>query len=321
MRRLGAALTLLAACVADAGHAAYPEKPVRLIMPFPAGGSGDFVARVLAQRLSERMGQQFVVENRPGGAGTIGADVVAKARPDGYTVLLGTISSHAINAALYPAMPYDPVADFAPVSQVVFIPNVLVVHPGVPARSVQDLVDLAKAKPHQLLYATAGYGTSHHISAELFKRMAGVDLVHTPFKGNAAALLDLVGGRVQLMFDNVSNPLSQIAAGKLRALATTGPTRSLVLPDIPTMVEAGFPGYEVRSWFGLFAPKGTPQPIVERLSVETREALRDPAVRDRLVGNGFEPMGSAPAEFAAFVRAEVARWARVVRELEIKVEQ
>jgi tripartite-type tricarboxylate transporter receptor subunit TctC len=321
MRRVIAALSVLAALVAGAVHAAYPEKAVRLIMPFPAGGSGDFVARVLAQRLSERMGQQFVVENRPGGAGSIGADAVAKARPDGYTLLLGTISSHAINLALYPAMPYDPAVDFVAVSQVVFIPNVLVVNPAVPARSVQELVSLAKSKPHQLLYATAGYGTSHHVSAELFKRMADVDLVHTPFKGNAAALLDLVGGRVHLMFDNVSNPLSQIAAGKLRALATTGPARSAVLPDIPTMAEAGFPGYEVRSWFGLFAPKGTAQPIVERLSIETRQALGDPAVRDRLVSNGFEPKGSTPAEFGAFVRSEIARWALVVRELGIKVEQ
>jgi tripartite-type tricarboxylate transporter receptor subunit TctC len=320
MRRLIATLGVLAALVAQSGHGAYPEKPVRLIMPFPAGGSGDFVARVLAQRLTERMGQQFVVENRPGGAGTIGADAVAKARPDGYTLLLGTISSHAINPALYPSMPYDPVADVVAVSQVVFIPNVLVVNPAVPARSVQELVSLAKAKPHQLLYATAGYGTSHHISAELFKRMAGVDLVHTPFKGNAAALLDLVGGRVQLMFDNVSNPLSQIRAGKLRPLATTGPTRSPVLPDIPTMAEAGFPSYEVRSWFGLFAPKGTPQTVLERLSAETRQALSDPTVRERLASNGFEPKGSMPAEFGAFVRSEIARWGQVVRELGIKVE-
>jgi tripartite-type tricarboxylate transporter receptor subunit TctC len=321
MRWWIAVFACLAACAASAVRAAYPEKPVRLIMPFPAGGSGDFVARILAQRLSERMGQQFVVENRPGGAGTIGADAVAKARPDGYTVLLGTISSHAINPALYPAMPYDPIADFRPVSQVVFISNVLVVNPGVPARSVRELVSLAKAKPGQLLYATAGYGTSHHLCAEMFKRMAGVDLVHTPFKGNAAALLDLVGGRVQVMFDNISNPLSQIAAGKLRALATTGPSRSAVLPDVPTMVEAGFPGYEVRSWFGLFVPKGTPQPIVERLSVETRQALLDPSVRERLVASGFEPIGSTPAEFGAFVQAELARWAHAVRELGIKIEQ
>jgi tripartite-type tricarboxylate transporter receptor subunit TctC len=321
MRRLIAALLIGAACVAQHAHAAYPEKPVRLVMPFPAGGSGDFVARVLAQRLSERMGQQFVVENRPGGAGTIGADAVAKARPDGYTLLLGTISSHAINPALYPTMPYDPVADFVAVSQIVFIPNVLVVNPAVPAHSVQELAALAKARPRQFLYATAGYGTSHHISAELFKRMAGVDLVHTPFKGNAAALLDLVSGRVQLMFDNVSNPLSQIEAGKLRALATTGPARSPVLPDIPTMAEAGFPGYVVRSWFGLFAPKGTPQPIVERLSSETRQALGEPVVGNRLVSSGFEPAGSTPIEFGAFVRSEIARWAQVVRELGIKVEQ
>jgi len=314
-------LACLAACAASAVRAAYPEKPVRLIMPFPAGGSGDFVARILAQRLSERMGQQFVVENRPGAAGTIGADAVAKARPDGYAILLGTISSHAINPALYPAIPYDPIGDFRAVSQVVFIPNVLVVNPAVPARSVRELVSLAKAKPGQLLYATAGYGTSHHLSAEMFKRMAGVDLVHTPFKGNAAALLDLVGGRVQVMFDNISNPLSQIAAGKLRALATTGPSRSTVLPDAPTMLEAGFPGYEVRSWFGLFVPKGTPQPIVERLSVETRQALLDPSVRERLVASGFDPIGSTPAEFGAFVQAELARWAHAVRELGIKIEQ
>jgi tripartite-type tricarboxylate transporter receptor subunit TctC len=196
-----------------------------------------------------------------------------------------------------------------------------VVNPAVPARSVQELVRLAKAKPRQLLYATAGYGTSHHISAELFKRMAGVDLVHTPFKGNAAALLDLVGGRVQVMFDNVSNPLAQIGAGKLRALATTGPKRSAVLADVPTMAEAGFPGYEVRSWFGLFAPKGTPQPIVERLSAETRQALTDATVRDRLGSNGFEPTGSTPAEFAAFVQGEIARWGQVVRELGIRAEQ
>src|SRR5438034_5972010 len=256
-RALAAALLVVAAPVA-LGQVAYPTKPVRLVVPFPAGGTTDLLARAAAQKLSEAWGQQVIVDNRPGAAGNIGAELVAKAAPDGYTLLMGTVGTHAINASLYAKMPYDHVKDFAPVILVAGVPNVLVVNPSLPVHSVQELIAYAKANPGKLNFASSGSGTSIHLSGELFKVMTGVQMTHVPYKGSAPALQDLLGGQVQLMFDNLPPSLPQIKAGRLRALAVTSATRAPALPDVPTVAEAGLPGFEASSWFGVLAPAGTP---------------------------------------------------------------
>src|SRR5205809_3388235 len=266
-RALTAALLVVAAPVA-LGQAAYPTKPVRLVVPFPAGGTTDLLARAAAQRLSEAWGQQVIVDNRPGAAGNIGAELVARSAPDGYTLLMGTVGTHAINASLYAKMPYDHVKDFAPVILVAGVPNVLEVNPALPVNSVADLIKLAKAKPGQINFASSGSGTSIHLSGELFKTMAGVDMTHVPYKGSAPALTDLMGGQVQLMFDNLPSALPQIKGGRLRAIALTSTTRAAVLPDIPTVAESGLPGFEASSWFGILAPAGTPPAIVTWINAE-----------------------------------------------------
>jgi tripartite-type tricarboxylate transporter receptor subunit TctC len=292
----------------------YPSKPVKIVVPFPAGGSVDAVARILAQKLSAKLGKQFVVENRPGAGGNIGSDFVAKAPRDGYTLLLAGVSSHAINPSLYPQLSYDPVKDFTPICLVYSLPNVLVVNPSVPARSVQELVTLAKAKPGNLTFASSGNGTTLHLSGELFKRMAGIDMVHVPYKGNAPAVTDLLGGQVNLMFDNVNNSLPHIKAGKLRALAVTGAARSKVLPDIPTLAESGFRGFNILSWGGIFGPANVPKTVVDRLNTEINSALRDKQVHDLLVSDGIEVQGDTPAEFQAFLQSEIARWSKLVKD-------
>ncbi|HEY5861743.1 MAG TPA: tripartite tricarboxylate transporter substrate binding protein, partial [Casimicrobiaceae bacterium] len=298
----------------------YPTKPVRVVVPFPAGGTTDILARAASQKLSETWGQQALVDNRPGAGGNIGAELVAKAPPDGYTLLMGTVGTHAINASLYPKMPYDHVKDFAPVILVAGVPNVLVVHPSLPVNSVQELIAYAKANPGKLNFASSGSGTSIHLSGELFKVMTGVQMTHIPYKGSAPALTDLVGGQVQLMFDNLPSSLAFIKAGKLRALAVTSAQRSPALPDVPTVAESGVPGFEASSWFGLLAPAGTPRDIVTKINADTQKWLASPDAKDKLAAQGAAAAGGSPEDFAKHIQAETAKWARVVKESGAKVE-
>lgn len=315
------AVALAAAIAAQPLRAqTYPVKPIRVIVPYSPGGTADLLGRGIAQKLSLSLGQQVIVENRTGAGGGIGADLVAKSKADGYTLLLGTIATHAINPNLYPDNPYDPVKDFAPVVLVATMPNLLVVNPSVPAKNVRELIALAKAKPGELAFASAGSGTTQHLSGELFKKMAGVDLLHIPYKGNAPAVTDLVGGQVQVMFDNIPISLQQVRAGKLRALAVTGPKRSPVLPDVPTIAEAALPGYSVTSWFALFAPAGAPPSIVSRLNEETNKALADKALHRQLADQGIEPGGGTAEQLATHIRAELARWKKIVVESGARVE-
>jgi len=267
---------VLAALSPVAAAQNYPTKPIRLVVPFPAGGTTDILARAAAQKLSEALGQQVVVDNRPGAGGNIGADIVAKSAPDGYTLLMGTVGTHAINPSLYTKMPYDHFKDFVPVVLVAGVPNVLVVTPSLPVNSVQDLIKLAKEKPGQINFASSGSGTSIHLSGELFKTMTGVEMTHVPYKGSSPALTDLMGGQVQLMFDNLPSALPQIKGGKLRAIAVTSTKRAPALPDIPTMAESGLPGFEASSWFGVLAPAGTPPAVVTRINTEINKWLQSP---------------------------------------------
>ena len=301
-----------------AGHSqaqqAYPTKPIRMICPFPPGGTTDVVARLVAQKLTEAWGQQVVVDNRPGAGGIIGTEIVAKAAPDGYTVLLGSITTHAVNPALYKKLNFDPVKDFAPVSLVVSSPQLLAVHPSVAAKSVKELIALAKAKPGQLNYASAGTGTSPHLTFELFKSMAGIDVVHVPYKGTGPAITDLIGGQVQMMITGVVALMPHIKSGKLRGLGVTSAKRVAALPDLPTIAESGIPGFDVSSWFGVFLPGGTPKPIVAKMNAEIRKILEVPEVRQRLIGQGADPASNTPEEFAAYVKAEMAKWGKVARD-------
>lgn len=320
-RLLSLAFALAVVTMAPSAQAqAWPAKPVRLIVPYPAGGTADLLGRSIARKLGESLGQQVIIENRTGAGGGIGADLVAKSKPDGYTLLMGTIATHAINPNLYPDNPYDPLQDFAPVTLVATMPNLLVVNPSVPAKNVRELIALARAKPGALAFASAGSGTTQHLSGELFKKMAGVDMLHIPYKGNAPAVADLVGGQVQVMFDNIPISLQQVRAGKLRALAVTGPKRSAVLPGIPTIAEAALPGYSVTSWFALFAPAGTPAAIVATLNAEANKALHDKALHRQLVDQGIEPAGGSTDQLSVHIRAELSRWKKIVAESGATVE-
>src|SRR5881227_369126 len=312
------ALAIVAAPVAI-GQAAYPTKPVRIVVPFPAGGTTDIIARATAQKLSEAWGQQVIVDNRPGAAGNIGAELVAKAAPNGYTLLMGTVGTHAINASLYAKMPYDHVKDFAPVILVAGVPNVLVVNPQVPVNSVPELIAYAKANPGKLNFASSGSGTSIHLSGELFKAMTGVQMTHVPYKGSAPALTDLIGGQVQLMFDNLPSSLAFIKAGKLRALAVTSASRAPALPDVPTVADT-VPGFEASSWFGVLAPAGTPPEIIARINGEVTKWLATPEAKEKLTAQGANVAGGTPQDFAKHIQAETAKWAKVVKESGAKVD-
>jgi tripartite-type tricarboxylate transporter receptor subunit TctC len=291
----------------------YPTRPIRLVVPFTPAGATDILARIIGQNLSQAWGQQVVVDNRPGAAGNIGTELVAKAPPDGYTLLMCTVSTHGINPSLYKKIPYDAVKDFAPVSLVALVPNVLEVNPAVEAKTVAELIALAKKNPGKLNFASSGSGTSVHMSAELFKLLAGLDIVHVPYKGSAPALTDLLGGQVDLMFDNLPASLSHIKAGKLRPLAVTSAHRSPALPEVPTMAEAGIEGYEATAWFGVLAPAGTPRPIVEKLAAEIAKGLKTPAGKAALADQGAEAVGGTPDEFGVFIKAELEKWAKVVK--------
>ena len=323
------ALTLapLAALPLTAAAQAWPSKPVRIVVPFPPAGTTDILARALAPELQRAFGQPFVVENKPGAGGNIGAAEVAKAAPDGHTLLMGTVGTHAINPALYTKMPYDHVKDFVPVTLVAGVPNVLVLNPASAQRygiaSVADLARAARANPDKLTFASSGNGTSIHLSGELFKALTGTQMVHSPYRGSGPALLDLMGGNVDLMFDNLPSAMPHIKSGKLLALAVTSSTRSAAVPDLPTVAEAGGPtlaSFEASSWFGLLAPAGTPMDIVNRIQQETAKALATPAMRERLQAQGAIPSGNTPAEFARLIDEETKKWARVVKASGAKVD-
>ena len=308
------------AAPAAAQAPAYPTKPVRLVVPFPPGGATDIIARAVAQKLGETLGQSIVVDNRPGAGGNVGTELVAKAAPDGYTLEMGTVGTHAINASLYAKMPYDNVKDFAPIILVAGVPNVLEVTPSLPVNSVQELIAYAKANPGKLNFASSGNGTSIHLSGELFKVMAGVQMTHVPYKGSAPALQDLIGGNVQLMFDNLPPSLPQIKSGKLRAIAVTSAARAPALPDVPTIAESGLPGFEASSWFGLLAPAGTPPAIIAKINAEVATWLASPEGREKLAAIGANAAGGSPEDFARHIQAETAKWAKVVKESGAKVD-
>ena len=314
----GAAVMAIAAATAMAQQS-YPARAIRLVVPSAPGGGTDITARIMAPRLSEYLGQQVVVENRAGAATMIGGEVVARAAPDGYTLLMG-ISTLAINAAMFRKVPYDALKDLAPISQVVTLSNVLVTHPSLPARNVKELVAFAKTRPNQLNFASAGLGTNPHLTMELFLSMTGTRMVHVPYKGSGQGIIDVLAGHVPVMMPAVPTALQYIKAGRLRAHGVSGAKRSSAAPEIPTLAEAGVPGYEATQWFGILAPAGTPRAIVERWHRETVRALKDPEVRDRLVADGADPVGSSPEEFAVYLRSETVKWAKVVKDVGIKPE-
>ncbi len=321
VRRLAAAGLAAALAWVTAGHAAqrYPERPIRWILGYPAGGISDLLARAVAQRLSERLGQQVVVENRPGASGAIAAEAAAKAAPDGYTLFMGETSTHTVNPLLRSNLPYDPVLDFAPVSLLAESPLLLVVTPSLPVQSVAELIALARSRPGQLNYASGGNGTGTHLAAELFKSLAKVDIVHVPYKGTPNALTDLLGGRVEVMFPNMPPALPHVKANTLRILAVTSARRLEVLPGVPALAEV-LPGYVANTWYGLFAPAGTPPGIVAKLNGEVGKVLAEPELRRHLSSQGFELAGSTPEELAAYLRAETAKWSKVIKEANIRVD-
>ena len=319
--RLVRAVFFVIACLAGGawGQQTYPVKPVRLISPCPPGAVVDTLCRTLAAPLGELLGQPVVVENRSGAGGNIGMDIVAKAPADGYTIGMGGIGTHGINPSVYAKMPFDSVRDFAPITFVASNINVLVVHPSVPARNVEELVAYARANPGKLAFASAGTGTSQHLAGELFKQVAGIEMTHVPYKGAGPAVTDLIAGQIPLMFADISAALGHIRAGKLRALGVTTRSRTPLL-DVPTLIEQGVADFDVNAWFGLLAPAGTPREIVMRLNAESAKALNSPAVRERLQGLGLNPAPNSPDEFAQFIRAELERWTKVARAINIRAE-
>lgn len=311
------ACTAAAACLAFAAlpaHAdTYPARPIRVIVPFAAAGTTDLVTRILAQELGTRWNVPIVVDNRPGAGGNIGSDAAAHAEPDGYTLLMGTVATHGINASLYKRMPYDPVKDFAPIGLVASTPSVLEVNPKVPVDSVAQFIDYLKANPGKLYFGSAGNGSSHHLAGELFDSMAGVKMVHVPYRGTAAAVTDLLAGQVQVIFDTLPSAMPYVKSGKLKALAVTSLQRDPALPDVPTLAESGLPGYEVGSWYGLLAPAGTPPDVVKKISTAVADIVHTPDTRRKLLELGATPVGNTPAQFADYIQREIAKWAVVVK--------
>ena len=326
VRLVALGLALAAACnLGWAQGAAWPNKPVRIVVPFAPGGTTDILARALAPELGKAFGQTFVIDNKAGAGGNLGADLVAKSAPDGYTLLMGTVGTQSINPALFPKMPYDAVKDFAPITLVAGVPNVLVMNPAKAAAAritdVRSFIAYARANPGKLNMASSGNGTSIHLSGELFKSMTGTYMVHIPYRGSGPALLDLIGGQMDLMFDNLPSALPHIKSGKLVALAVTSAQRSAALPDVPTVAEAGpVTGFDASSWFGLVAPAGTSPEIVNRIQQETAKALASPELKERLLAQGAIPGGMTPVEFGRFIAAEAKKWAGVVKASGAKVD-
>ncbi|MCC7040142.1 MAG: tripartite tricarboxylate transporter substrate binding protein [Burkholderiales bacterium] len=316
---LAAAGAALAAGPAIVAAQDWPTKPVRIIVPFPPGGTTDIIGREVGHRLSTAFGQPFVVENRAGASGNIGMELAARAPADGYTLVVGAPQTLTINPYLF-KLPFNPRTDLAPIVIVASVPNILVVNPSLPVQSVQQLIDLAKKEPGKLAYGSSSVGGTPHLSAEMFKMMAGVDILHVPYKGSAPAISDLLGGQVQIMFDNMPAILPQVKAGKLRALAVTTPKRSPSVPELPTMIEAGVPGFESQGWFALLAPTGTPQPIIDKINREVNRMLQTDEFKAKLVALGAEPVGGSPADFAAHIQSESDRWGKVIKTAGIKAE-
>ena len=322
-----AAAAVLAAAGPAAAQGAWPSKPVRIVVPFAPGGTTDILARAVAPELSKAFGQQFIVDNRAGAGGNVGAEIVARSTGDGYTLLMGTVGTHGINRALYPKLPYDPIKDFVPITLVAAVPNVMEMNADkareLKINSVQDFIAYAKSHPGKLSMASSGSGTSIHLAGELFKTMSGSFMTHIPYRGSGPALLDLVAGNTDVMFDNLPSSMQQIKAGKLKPLAVTSAQRSPALPDVPTVEEAGGPalkGYEASSWFGLLAPAGTPPEVVSRIQQEVAKSLATPAIKEKLQAQGALPSGNTPAEFAALIGKEHTKWAQVVKASGAKVD-
>jgi tripartite-type tricarboxylate transporter receptor subunit TctC len=311
---------LLALFSLNAIGQSYPTKPVRVIVPYPPGGGNDILGRLFAARLSERMGQTFVVENRPGAGTMIGTEAAAKSPPDGYTILLSSIATHALSPNLYSRVPYDPIKDFAPITLLGIAPTVLVINKDVPVKDLRELIAMAKAKPGELAYASGGNGTPPHINGELFKSVAAVDLLHVPFKGGGPALADLAAGRVHVMLDTAASAMSHVRAGRLRALAISAPRRSPEYPDLPTFAEAGLPAYDTNAWYSMHAPAGTPADIVRRLNAELAAILKEPQIVERFRQLSTDPVGNSPEAFADFVKAELDKYARVIKAAGIKLD-
>ena len=313
------AAAMLAFPCAQAAAQSYPDHPVRFVVPYPPGGATDIIARGLAQKLTDSLKQQFVVDNRGGAGQVIGTDIVAKSAPNGYAILLASVT-HSINPSLQPKLPYDSVKDFSPVTLVGSGPNVLVVHPSVPARSMAEFVTLLKANPGKYNYASSGNGSGGHLATELFKSMAGVEMNHIPYKGNGPATVDILAGQVPIMFTSTAPMLPHMRAGKLRGLATSGASRSSATPDLPTIAESGFPGYEASLWYGILAPAGTPQAVIKVLNTKIIEVLRAPDIRERFTGLGIGIAGSTPEHLDKHLRSELAKWAKVIKTAKIRLE-
>ena len=319
MRRFALALAAAIGLAAPAFAQEYPSRPIRVIVPFPAGQASDVIARTVGERLSKAIGQPVIVENRPGAGGNIGSDAGAKAAPDGYTLTMAT-AALPISKNVYKKLPFDPEKDFAPITLMTVTPLVLITRPDMPVSNVAELVALARKSPGRLMFASSGPGTSHQLSGELFKTLAGIDILHVPYKGSAPAHVDLMGGTVDIMFDNIVPVSPHVRSGKLKALAVTTPQRAESLPNVPTMAESGFPNFEAVAWFGLLAPAGTPAPIVERLNREVTGILKSPDVRDRLASMGATVVAGTPQEFSRWMSAEVAKWAPIVKRAQIELE-
>ena len=315
-----AALAAATLVSASALAQAYPAKPVRMIVGFPPGGGTDVVARVIAQKLTEWWGQPVTVENRAGATGTIGADFVAKSAPDGYTLIMGHVNSHGIAPNLFAKLPYDPIKDFAAAAYVGYVPNVLAVHPSVPAKSVKELVALLKGRPGQLNYASSGNGSTQHLAGEMFKQLTGTNIIHVPYKGSGDAIKDLLGGVVAMNFDTMPPVLPHIQSGKLRGLAISTPRRLAQLPDVPTFAEEGITGFDVANWYGVMAPGGTPRDIVQKLNADINKAMQVPEVRTRLEAVGTQLREQSAADFEAYMKAEVAKYAKLIKDTGVKVE-
>ncbi len=312
------AASIIAATPARAATA-YPSKPIRVIVAYTPAGTTDILARAVGQKMTEAWGQTVIVDNRPGANGNIGTEITANATPDGYTILMATAATHGINNTLYPDLKWDAVKSFAPISLVALVPNILVVNNALPVKSVKELITYGAANPGKLNHGSPGLGSTGHLSAELFKSSAGIKMTHVPYKGSAPTLADLIGGQIQVVIDNMPPYLPHVQSGKIRGLAVTTAKRSPAAPNLPTMQEAGVTGYEAGSWFGLLAPAGVSKDIVQKLSAETQRILQLPDVKERLSGQGAEPAGGSPEEFAAFIRSEQAKWRKVIQQANIKL--